>query len=325
MTQEEKAKQYDEVLEKAKSWYVDAQIDFKKTLEALFPTIKENEDERVRKAIISGMKALQEKGKYTEFAHIPMDEVFTWLEKQGKKNLNDNVKPKFHEGDWIVFNGLTLYIKEVVNGYYRTISFDGINNSYDWDIDNIARLWTIQDARDGDVLCVKYGNDEIPFIFTGKQYDVAYCALNSFGEFVLSMAEWLLKVSVLPATKEQRDTLEKAMTDAGYTFDFEKKELKKIENDLTEFENTLADVCRGWIGEELGWKDYIIKNSLPLLEFAKKQFDEYEQKPSWSEEDDYNLQCIIAKVTYDIQKGNIGRNQELIDWLKSLKDRMNND
>ena len=32
-----------------------------------------------------------------------------------------------------------------------------------------------------------------------------------------------------PATKEQRDTLEKAMTDAGYTFDFEKKELKKIE------------------------------------------------------------------------------------------------
>ena len=33
-----------------------------------------------------------------------------------------------------------------------------------------------------------------------------------------------------PATKEQRNTLLKAMTDAGYTFDFEKKELKEIGN-----------------------------------------------------------------------------------------------
>ena len=47
-------------------------------------------------------------------------------------------------------------------------------------------------------------------------------------------------------------------------------------------------------------------------------------KGAWSKEDDYNVQCLIAKVTYDIQKGNVGRNQELIDWLKSLKQRMNN-
>ena len=34
--------------------------------------------------------------------------------------------------------------------------------------------------------------------------------------------------TVKPATKIQRDTLLKAMSDAGYTFDFDKKELKKI-------------------------------------------------------------------------------------------------
>lgn len=45
------------------------------------------------------------------------------------------------------------------------------------------------------------------------------------------------------------------------------------------------------------------------------------QASAWSEEDDYNLQCMIAKVTSDIQKGNVGRNNELIDWLESLKDR----
>ena len=47
-----------------------------------------------------------------------------------------------------------------------------------------------------------------------------------------------------------------------------------------------------------------------------------EQKSVWSEEDDYNVQCMIAKVVSDIQNGNVGRNQELIDWLKSLKQRI---
>ena len=46
------------------------------------------------------------------------------------------------------------------------------------------------------------------------------------------------------------------------------------------------------------------------------------QNPAWSEEDDYNVQCLVAKVTSDIQNGNVGRNQELIDWLKSIKDRV---
>lgn len=46
-----------------------------------------------------------------------------------------------------------------------------------------------------------------------------------------------------------------------------------------------------------------------------------EQKP-WSEEDDYNLQCCIAKIQYDIDNGRIGRNRELLTWLKSFKDRV---
>jgi hypothetical protein len=71
-------------------------------------------------------------------------------------------------------------------------------------------------------------------------------------------------------------------------FDFEKKELKKIEN-------------------------------------KKVVFKKDEKSTAWSKNDDYNVQCLIAKVTYDIQKGNLGRNQELIDWVKSLKKRINND
>ena len=150
------------------------------------------------------------------------------LEQQSEQNNDDKYEPKFKVGDWIVFNGLTLYINEVVKGYYRTISKGGIPNSYDWDIDAIARLWNIENAKDGDVLCVKYGNNEMPLIFTGKQKGVAYCSLNSFGEFVLSMADWLLKTSVSPATKEQRDLLFKKMQEADYVWNAEKKVLEKI-------------------------------------------------------------------------------------------------
>ena len=47
-----------------------------------------------------------------------------------------------------------------------------------------------------------------------------------------------------------------------------------------------------------------------------------QRSSAWSEEDDYNVQCLAAKATSDIQNGNVGRNQELIDWLKSLKGRV---
>jgi hypothetical protein len=154
-----------------------------------------------------------------------------------------NLTPKvlFKKGDWIVFNGLTLYIKEVVKGYYRTISRGGIPNSYDWNIDNIARLWTIQDAKDGDVLIDKSNNRESPFIFKKTKHSdiktdclnpltvLGYCGIGGAG-FTKSEG-WgdTANCTYYPATKEQRDTLEKAMAAAGYTFDFEKKELKKIE------------------------------------------------------------------------------------------------
>ena len=67
-----------------------------------------------------------------------------------EKKPTDKVEPKFKVGDWIIFNGLVLHIDEVVDGYYRTISKGGIPNSYDWNIDNVARLWTIQDWKPSD-------------------------------------------------------------------------------------------------------------------------------------------------------------------------------
>lgn len=202
-------------------------------LQDLFPELNVSEDEQIKKELIDYLKERKSGESYGQYV-LRYDRWINWLEKQDEsdetkvQNHDDEVEPNFKVGDWIVFNGLTLYINEVVKGYYRTISKDGIPNSYDWDIDAIARPWTIKEARDGNVLCVKYGNNEMPFIFTGKQKGVAYCSLNSFGEFVLSMADWLLKTSVSPATKKQRDLLFQKMQEAGYKWNEEKKVVEKI-------------------------------------------------------------------------------------------------
>lgn len=171
---------------------------------------------------------------YTEYAGecilFPSKDQRDWGKFNPKKG--ELVPPcKFKVGDWIVFNGLTLYIKEVVKGFYRTISKGDISNSYDWDIDNIARLWTIQDAKDGDVLefgdhgrlvvgIVSYINKS-----TGK-VDV-YCLLED-NKFKPGVFYNLDTINPYPATKEQRDVLMEAMNDAGYEWDVEKKELKLV-------------------------------------------------------------------------------------------------
>lgn len=40
---------------------------------------------------------------------------------------------------------------------------------------------------------------------------------------------------------------------------------------MTKFEKALADVCEGYLGHELGWKEYIRTNAKALLKIAKEE------------------------------------------------------
>lgn len=131
------------------------------------------------------------------------------------------------------------------------------------------------------------------------------------------------------------------MKEAGYEWDAKKKELKKIEqmaNDevepfdkyegLTDFERTLADICIGWIGEELGWKQYIKDNADVLLKIAIKKFNSvqdvpFEQNPAWSEDDENRMNnlCHFLEEYGNQYYGHLTL-QGTISWLKFLKDRV---
>ena len=123
MTTEEKTKAYDKAIRKAEALYKASEpmSACNVIIETIFPELKESEDERIRKAIISGMKSLQEKGKYTEFAHIPMNDVFAWLEKQGKEISWKPSDEQIQTLEYYMHNLICNKHKEILFGLYNDL------------------------------------------------------------------------------------------------------------------------------------------------------------------------------------------------------------
>ena len=151
------------------------------------------------------------------------------------KELELPVVPKYKKGDWIACDAdsFTLSIKSVKDGNYYFHQGASLPIK---DIDEHYHLWTIQDAKDGDVLVSGIDN---PFIYYKPYYDDghAYYYVGIDGRGNLSIACFRKKQdlylgsinNVIPATKEQRDQLFAKIKEAGYNWDEKKKELKKIQ------------------------------------------------------------------------------------------------
>ena len=148
-------------------------------------------------------------------------------------------KPKFKVGDWVV-NNTTLnscHIVKVEHGQY--ICDDC---SFPITKENEYHLWSIHNAKDGDVLIDKSGSRECPFIFKEtKPSDIktdilnpltvlGYCGIGGAGFTKGSGWGDTANCIYYPATKEQCDFLFQKMKESGYEWDADKKELKKIED-----------------------------------------------------------------------------------------------
>ena len=288
MTEKEKAKAYDEALKKASAAHKDEDRHLKATLERIFPELKEDDGERIKKELIQWVdkfldiiwrghykkdiiawlekqrkpksywkpteeqyEALDyaynscpdtERGNYYEGALETLIEDLHMLEKQGKKST-DKIEPRFKVGDWLCANELNDYanlikIVKIVDVFGKKRY--KISRDYDSDLDLTEfdfiekhyHLWTIQDAEDGNVLVHNsFMFGDFIFIYNSTSVLQAYCYYSSErNRFIIEdrghSYPWNMQ-EVTPATKEQRDALMKAMNDAGYKWDAEKKELKK--------------------------------------------------------------------------------------------------
>lgn len=173
------------------------------------------------------------------------------LEKQGKPaleavreekadnqncvNPSDKVEPKFHEGEWIISNDKksTYQVIEVKRGIY-VIRDIVDNHEYHIGIEECerdGRLWELSDAKDGDLIYVGTEEKGIQAIFheykNGTIFFHCYLCINFTQGGYMPIGDVEM---VHPLQKIHHKRFFEKMHEAGYTFDFDKKELKKINN-----------------------------------------------------------------------------------------------
>jgi len=150
-----------------------------------------------------------------------------YMDACGQKPV-DNVGPKFKVKDWVIGRATEnepRQIAEVAKDGYKTTYGGWIGLSFEEDM----HLWTIEDAKDGDVLVSGGG---CPFIYKNinDRLSLFYCCVSADNDFLIGNDRSYCgpKKTAKPATKEQRDYLFQRMEDAGYKWDADKKELHVI-------------------------------------------------------------------------------------------------
>lgn len=290
-----------------------------------FLELTESEDESIRKAMINYFTNGKE---YLSLTPYSKEDYIAWLEKQSEQKPADKVEPKFKVGDWIVnnTNKATFLISSVNNGYCTLKDTEG--KSYSPCLpptEDDYHLWTIQDAKDGDVLTNKYGDVMLFKGITDDRHICGYCQYSAENRKLYNECSDF--PNYYPSTKEQRDTLMKAMADAGYTFDFEKKELKKIEEEFNGEDYGIdslwhaQNILERTLGCVEGYQsdDGILEHKCAITAVKKL----YGQKSAWSEEDESHIRYLIECLEH-CKKGvsltmTTSTAQEYIDWLKSLR------
>lgn len=347
---QEKATRYDEALARANEMIKSmtniggvAKVD---DIQHIFPELKESEDERISGNIIATIHLY-----YGEPLEDEAKEMIAWLEKQGEQKIKtpeeslgidsdtynkivdeciygeqkhtDKVESNFNVGDWVVYcnDDVDLITGIEENGYC-------INNSgyIPFICSSDIRLWTIQDAKDGDVLA---WDDSKCIALFKNIYDED--SFNSYGFVGGCTGTFESRQSyhdiegAHPATKEQRYLLFQKMHEAGYEWDAEKKELIKIEQKpaalseedvkaLNRISTILVDASevKNW------WKEYRLierDEMIRLNDFLKSLIDRYTWKPS--DEQIEALESATENCAYSEYQGCL---RELIEQLKKLKE-----
>lgn len=228
LSTEQKAKRYDEALEKSKRLYEQGTIT--ESLCYVFPELKESEDERIRKAIhiyldwLDGRKDYAPKGEYS------IKDMIAWLEKQGESYTKRDVDNAFVEGMAFAKNELEKQNKQKPQG----------KSVFEAAREEVMRFISLFEKQKSDDKVNNANKVELK-----DYYDI---------------------------------------DPHFFKTDDKAKPFDKYEG-LTDFERTLADICISWIGEEIGWKQYIKDNADILLKIAIEKFNSiqdasFEQPPA---------------------------------------------
>ena len=151
----------------------------------------------------------------------------------------DKIEPRFKVGDWVVNKfGDSWYIDSLDNKNYQVSDGKGNYNYFPISKQDEMHLWTIQDAKDGDVLCresswmciFKALNNHTNTFSSYCFMDSDKCFFN-IGIDGHTLDKNFIKAyngEIYPATKEQCDIFFQKMKEAGYKWNADTKTLEKL-------------------------------------------------------------------------------------------------
>ena len=145
--------------------------------------------------------------------------------------------PKFSVGNWMVpYNEyIPRLITAVTNDCYELEDVNGHKISIcHRTIENLCRLWTLKDAKPGDVLTII--EDKRSFIFKGcldkdhPNYPTAFCGIDRLNNFAISKGNyWWTNYDVRPANTTEKELFYNKVKEAGYEWNSDTLILSKIE------------------------------------------------------------------------------------------------
>lgn len=264
---------------------------------------------------------------------------------------SDTIVPSFNVGDWCIdkTDGTVFIITKTDGAYtYRTTEDKEYSCSYR-SLETDARLWTIEDAKAGDILA----SERSTFIFN-KEYMAgkpqAYCGvMNDY--FVKHTNGCWTNEKCHPATKEQREQLFCQISEAGYKWNAKELKLVEINSTLkekeaiddaftrmmlkqsnqnsvewTEADESLYTRCLGILGKcKCNMTVDKVDEELNWFKSLKDKIVSQQSIHNWSEEDKNMARLIGNAITTDeASKYLEEKDIQVIDahiWLYALKER----
>ena len=314
MTQEEKAKAYDDALKRAKA-AIDIAADkdlVKGVATTIFPELRESEDEKIINAIIGSIKdniTLVSVNGYTK------KDMISYLEKQKEqKSLNIS-----DASEWLRKN-VCRYMNSEYNEFHKCVEYDG-------SIDKEKLINDFEEAMQKEQKPAEQNYDN------RIQYDSIKSGIEAFA----STYSFNIESKLFPQlTKEQqrlwREEIEQAAIAGGESGVELSRDNRYKENRTIEWseedETKLRDVVR--MIEDSGHVKSIREHYKKFLTSLPERFN-LQPKQEWSEEDEkiierivgslYSLKCYVQdNVSYsEIIKDDIFKRIEREqNWLKSL-------
>jgi len=285
MTTEEKAKAYDEALERAKEINNEQRAQPFNVMTRVFPELKESNDERIRKEIISFLEGF--------YANRNKDRWIAWLEKQGEYA---NFRNKIQVGDEVTRNQDGLLV-------------------------NLSRLNRVAEKRGEKQAKQKQKHFELK---AGHWYIChrAFCCRADHltvkeGERFMCEKDGVVKGFLV---KEPEKYFKEVCAPAP--IEDEQKPDDKVEPKF-KVGDIIRHKKRGFTCKIIAVDtEYRLSecNGTHLPFESQDAYELVEQKPAWSEEDErwYNeLELMALYFSEDVLY-----RKRFFDWIKSIKDRV---